>query len=123
MLKSMSCLCFVAVVGCSPAVKAPEKVGPTAAEVRFAEDARPQESRLASIYDRSCRACHAVLGTGAPLTGHRPSWAERRSAKNGAELVRSVRIGLNTMPAMGLCPDCSDRDFGALIRFMAEATP
>ena len=34
-------------------------------------------------------------------------------------LVTHVRDGFNTMPPKGLCFDCSDEDYKALIEFMA----
>ena len=30
---------------------------------------RPEDTATAAIYDRSCRNCHTIAATGAPLTG------------------------------------------------------
>jgi len=92
---------------------------PSPGQIAYAERASPADAALAAIYERSCKACHAVSGMGAPLTGHAEAWAVRSGQRSSAELVASVRNGLNAMPAMGYCPDCSDADFAALIQFMS----
>jgi len=92
---------------------------PAPAQIAYAERASPSDAALAAIYERSCKACHAVTGMGAPLTGHADAWTLRSGQRSMNELVASVRNGLNAMPAMGYCPDCSDEDFSALIKFMS----
>ncbi len=92
---------------------------PAPAQIAHAERASPSDATLAAIYERSCKACHAVTGMGAPLTGHADAWTLRSGQRSMDELVASVRNGLNAMPAMGYCPDCSDEDFSALIQFMS----
>lgn len=89
----------------------------TAEQFRYAERARPSGT-LAEVYDRSCRGCHAVRETGAPLTGHAAAWAPRLA--RGEAWLAAVKGGLGAMPPMGLCPDCTDDDFRALVRFMSE---
>lgn len=93
---------------------------PTAIQVAYAEQAAPSDAALAAIYERSCKACHGLTGMGAPLTGHAEAWQARAANKSKAELIASVRNGLNAMPAMGYCPDCTDTDFEALIAFMSS---
>lgn len=78
----------------------------------------PTDVRLANLYGRSCKACHAQPGSIAPLVGHRQAWAPRLS-KGMDALTRSVREGFNGMPAGGLCLDCTDADIAQLIRFMS----
>ena len=92
---------------------------PAPAQIDYAERASPSDATLAAIYERSCKTCHAVTGMGAPLTGHADAWTLRSGQRSTNELVASVRNGLNAMPAMGYCQDCSDADFSALIEFMA----
>jgi cytochrome c5 len=92
---------------------------PAPAQIAYAERASPSDATLAAIYERSCKACHAVNGMGAPLTGHADAWTLRSGQRSMNELVANVRNGLNAMPAMGYCPDCSDEDFSALIQFMS----
>ncbi len=38
---------------------------------------RPADAALAETYDRSCRSCHTIAATGAPLTGDQAAWASR----------------------------------------------
>jgi cytochrome c5 len=99
--------------GCQPGVHAP----PSDADVMAAEALRPAQAEVAALYERSCMSCHGVRG-GAPLTGHGPSW-EPRLAQGMDTLVKHTREGLRGMPAMGMCPDCSDRNFQDLIAFMS----
>ncbi|AVO38287.1 c-type cytochrome [Pukyongiella litopenaei] len=92
---------------------------PTSVQIAFADDASPADAALAEIYDRACRACHSVDGSGAPLTGHMADWQARETLRGGMQaLLRSTRQGYRDMPAMGLCNDCSDDEFLGLIAFM-----
>ncbi|MCV6597500.1 MAG: c-type cytochrome [Mangrovicoccus sp.] len=94
---------------------------PTAAQISYADEAMPSDAALAAIYDRSCRACHALEGFGAPLTGHSADWQARLDARGGMQaLLISARDGYQDMPAKGLCNDCSDAQFLQLIEFMIE---
>ncbi len=78
----------------------------------------PVDASLAETYNRSCRSCHTVAATGAPLTGDADAWAQRYEKGMGT-LVDNVINGFGGMPALGLCMDCSAADFEALIDFMA----
>ncbi len=99
---------------------AEDVAAPTQAQVAFAEDATPPDSQLAEIYDRSCRACHAVNTSAAPLTGHGAAWQARLRGREIDDLVAVAKTGVNTMPAMGLCTDCSDDELKMLIEFMTR---
>jgi cytochrome c5 len=93
----------------------------TADDVERATAVIPGDARLADLYRQSCRACHTIAGSGAPLTGHREAWDVRW--KKGADALRSNTIrGLNGMPAGGQCFACTVQDYDALIRFMAGRT-
>ncbi len=99
---------------------------PTREQIIFAEDAEPADERLADIYLSSCGACHTVPDSGAPLTGYSAAWAPRFDKKGMDGLIAASKAGLNAMPPMGQCPDCTDDDFAALISFMmtpANNTP
>lgn len=89
---------------------------PTDADVRTAEAKRPQDAQLAAKYERSCLLCHGVR-SGAPLVGFEPAW-KPRVAQGPDRLLAHVRDGLNAMPAMGLCTDCSDAELRQLIDFV-----
>ncbi|MCC6848858.1 MAG: cytochrome c5 family protein [Deltaproteobacteria bacterium] len=82
----------------------------------------PKDARLASLYAQSCKACHTVADTGAPLAGDRAAW-EARFAKGLPALVQSTVGGLNGMPAGGQCFACTPADYEALIRFLAGRDP
>ena len=41
-------------------------------------------------------------------------------AKGMEALVASVSNGMNAMPPKGMCFDCSDEDYMALIEYMAK---
>jgi len=70
-------------------------------------------------YDKSCKVCHAAGAAGAPKTGDAEAWAPRM-AKGMDALVASVNKGLNAMPPKGMCFDCTDADYAALIQYMSE---
>ncbi len=80
---------------------------------------KPADPALASIYDRSCRSCHTVAGTGSPLTGDKAAWAPRME-KGINTLLDNVVNGFGGMPPFGLCMDCDADQFEALIMFMAQ---
>ena len=69
-------------------------------------------------YDKSCKVCHAAGVAGAPKTGDAEAWAPRL-AKGMDVLVKSVNTGLNAMPPKGMCFDCTDADYRALITYMS----
>lgn len=80
----------------------------------------PADAELSAIYDRSCKSCHTIASTGAPLTGDVQAWAERME-KGSDVLLDNVINGFGGMPPFGLCMDCQPEQFEALINFMATA--
>ncbi len=78
----------------------------------------PDDPTLAETYDRSCKLCHSVSGTGAPLTGDGADWRARMMQGMDVLLDHTIR-GHNGMPPLGMCPDCTRQDFQDLIVFMA----
>ena len=107
--------------GKAPSSKAVSQMDltPSESDIAFAEDAMPMDVALAEKYDRSCRSCHSMVDAEAPLTGHVAAWEERYQDKGLEGLLETSKTGIGTMPAKGLCPDCSDADLTALIEFMA----
>jgi cytochrome c5 len=79
----------------------------------------PADTALAEIYHRSCRSCHTIAATGAPLTGDRAAWSARLD-KGMTTLVDNVINGFGGMPPFGMCMDCGVEEFEALIVFMAN---
>lgn len=70
-------------------------------------------------YNKSCAVCHNAGVAGAPKTGDAQAWAPKLE-KGMEALVQSVKNGLNAMPPKGMCFDCSDAEYQALITYMAE---
>lgn len=66
------------------------------------------------IYQTYCAVCHATGWNGAPVTGIAEDWESRAAAGSDA-MLRNVKQGLNTMPPMGTCMDCSDAELRAAI--------
>ena len=69
-------------------------------------------------YNKSCAVCHAQGVAGAPMTGNAEAWAPRLE-KGMDALLASVKNGLNAMPPMGMCFDCSDEEYVELIKYMS----
>lgn len=79
----------------------------------------PADAELAEIYQRSCRNCHVNDATGAPLTGDIAAWQPRM--EQGMDTVlQHVIDGYGGMPPLGLCFECDEQQFIALIQFMAN---
>ena len=78
----------------------------------------PADPRLAELYAGSCKACHVVADSGAPLVHDAKAWAPRWK-QGEAVLLDHVVQGYKAMPAMGQCASCTPDDFKALTRFMA----
>ena len=70
-------------------------------------------------YQRSCFACHSSGAAGAPKTHDVAAW-QPRMEKGMPALVLSVKNGLNGMPPTGLCSDCTDEEYAAMIEYMAS---
>ncbi len=71
------------------------------------------------IYQSFCGACHGTGWNGAPITGIEGDWTPRLT--NGVDtMVQNVKQGLNTMPPMGTCTDCSDAELKAAIEIMLK---
>ena len=92
------------------------KAKPTAEELAAL---KPGDPALASLYEHSCKACHAVADSGAPLVHDRDAW-EPRWQKGLPTLTTHAITGFQAMPAGGQCSACTRDDYEKLIRFMAE---
>ncbi|TCK04840.1 c-type cytochrome [Marinobacterium mangrovicola] len=72
------------------------------------------------LYNTKCSVCHASGVAGAPLFGDAEAWAPR--AEKGMDaLLATAKSGLNAMPPMGTCVDCSDSEMTAAIQYMLDA--
>lgn len=85
-----------------------------------AQSLTPTDPVVAEIYQRSCRNCHSVIATGAPLTGDKDKWNDLIDQFGKAGLVEHVINGKGGMPPFGLCMECGIDDFSKLIDFMAQ---
>jgi cytochrome c5 len=104
-----------ALIGCTPKESPQEQ---HAIALAGAATAAPADERLAALYKQSCKACHSVEGSGAPLVGDRSQWDSRWN-KGVPVLLQNVVAGFNGMPASGQCFACSATDLEALIAFLA----
>jgi cytochrome c5 len=113
LMKIVSLALVMALSGCSK----PASIGSPETEAA-SRQLVPQDPAIAAIYNRSCRSCHTVAATSAPLTGDTAAWAPRMDKGMGV-LVDSVINGFGGMPPFGMCMDCDAQQFEALILFMA----
>jgi cytochrome c5 len=111
-LLALSVLC----AACAPSAPPPPSSDAVAAAA--AATLAPTDERLANLYRQSCRACHSIANSGAPLTGDRSQW-DARWSKGMPALVQSTVAGLNGMPPGGQCFSCTAADYEALIKFLA----
>jgi cytochrome c5 len=83
------------------------------ASVSAAETQRPG----ADIYRNFCAVCHSGGWQGAPVANDGSEWSARVSAGADA-MFKNVKQGLNAMPAMGTCTDCTDEELRSAIAEM-----
>lgn len=76
-------------------------------------------TELADIYQRSCKNCHEVKATGAPLTGDTERWYTILEKGMDTVLDRAMS-GYQGMPAFGQCFECSPEQIEALIIYMSN---
>ena len=70
-------------------------------------------------YGKACATCHGAGVLGAPKKGDSAVWQPRLT--QGMDVLLShVKNGYKNMPAKGLCNDCSDDDYIALIKLMSQ---
>ena len=102
-------LASLVLTACAP------KAGPPADLATLA----PADPRLAQLYADSCKACHTVADSGAPLVHDHDAW-DPRWQKGLPTLVTHAITGFQAMPAGGQCSACTREDYEKLIRFMAD---
>ncbi|HCE40737.1 c-type cytochrome [Alloalcanivorax profundimaris] len=78
-----------------------------------------QADAVKERYDQSCTYCHSSGAAGAPKTGDQAAWKPRLE-KGMDTLVKHVKEGYNAMPPGGMCGDCSDEEYRALIEYMSK---
>lgn len=76
-------------------------------------------AELKDIYQRTCKNCHEVEATGAPLTGDIKRW--NTILEQGMEVVLDRAMGgYQGMPAFGQCFECSPEQIESLIIYMSN---
>ena len=91
-----------------------------AAALAFAAaQASAAPAAIEAKYNKACVACHGSGAAGAPKKGDKAAWAPRLK-QGDATLLKNVKNGIRAMPAKGLCMDCTDADFKALIQYMSK---
>lgn len=85
--------------------------------VAAAEPAGPRSG--ADIYQASCFACHGTGALDAPKLGDAAAW-QPRIAKGFDTIWQNAINGINAMPPMGTCGNCSDDDIKAAIEHMID---
>lgn len=78
-----------------------------------------QADSVKELYDKSCTFCHASGAAGAPVSHDEAAW-EPRMEKDMETLVKHAREGYKGMPPKGMCNDCSDEEYRALIEYMSQ---
>ena len=73
----------------------------------------------ATVYNTYCLACHMAGVAGAPKTGDAAAW-ETRVAKGMDGMLATAKSGLNVMPPMGNCQNCTDSELTAAIQHMLD---
>lgn len=84
-----------------------------AAEQKESKTARAPDA----ILNQYCNVCHLTGWNGAPLSGDANDWQPRLQTGFDA-LFKNARQGINNMPPMGTCMDCTDEELQATIRKM-----
>ncbi len=76
------------------------------------------DQALLDRFSKSCNVCHSGVIPTAPKAFDAQAW-KPRLAKGMDKLLVSVKGGLNAMPPKGMCNDCTDADYKALITYMS----
>jgi cytochrome c5 len=76
------------------------------------------DQAIVDRYNKACVVCHAAGVANAPKLGVVEDW-KPRLAKGADKMLLSVKNGMGAMPPRGMCGDCSDADFKALIAYMS----
>ena len=85
------------------------------------KEASSSDGRLGKeVYEGTCATCHEIGLAGAPKFGDRLSWGEIPN-EEVSHLVETVTNGLNGMPPMGMCFDCSDEELSRAVQYMLDS--
>lgn len=82
----------------------------------LADEAKTARSADA-ILNQYCNVCHLTGWNGAPLSSEPGDW-QPRQVSGFDSLFKNAKQGINAMPPMGTCTDCTDEELEAAIRKM-----
>ena len=82
----------------------------------FADEAKAPRTADA-ILNQYCNVCHLTGWNGAPLSGEPSDWQPRLTTGFDS-LFKNAKQGINNMPPMATCTDCTDAELEAAIRKM-----
>jgi len=83
--------------------------------------AGPVEPRTGEeVYTQYCFACHSTGVSGAPVIGDITAW-QPRIDKGNDTLLGTMKNGINAMPPMGTCMNCSDDELLASLDHMVNS--
>lgn len=72
------------------------------------------------IYNSACVACHSAGVLGAPKLQVAADWQPRLDERGLDGVWQNAINGINAMPPMGTCGNCSEDDIKAAIEYMIE---
>ena len=70
-----------------------------------------------AVYNTGCLACHTTGAGGAPKIGDADAW-NLRLEKGIETLYDNAYNGINTMPAKGVCSDCTEAEIQAAVDYI-----
>jgi cytochrome c5 len=117
-IKNCLVISAIVIVGMIFAVSTGAKEGQLTQVAQLSEGFNAEQKYMAS-----CFACHSTGAAGAPKVGAGMAveW-EPRLEKGLDTIVQNAINGVNTMPAKGLCFDCSDDDIRAIVEYMIDSS-
>lgn len=72
------------------------------------------------IYNSACVACHGAGVLGAPKFQDAADWQPRLDERGLDGVWENAVNGINAMPPMGTCGDCSEDEIKVAIEYMIE---
>jgi cytochrome c5 len=89
----------------------------TLASVAAVADEAKTPRSADAILNQYCNVCHLTGWNGAPLSGEAGDWQPRLTTGFDS-LFKNAKQGINNMPPMGTCTDCTDAELEEAIRKM-----
>lgn len=73
-----------------------------------------------TLYNQTCVVCHGQGMHGAPMPGVKTDWEQRLSYGIEDVYLNAIEGLGNTMPARGMCNDCTDKQIKSIVDFMVK---